>query len=84
MSPNQLNVQQTQLIYSLKYVGYNYQEATTFVIDRPNGSNDFLFLFFSSPVDMEINHIKIRTQPNAIVLFHPKQGHYYSDVEKNG
>lgn len=80
MSPNSINVQPTQPKYSLKYIGYNYQEAPTFVIDRPKGSNDFLFLFFSSPVDMEIDNIKIRTQPNAIVLFHPNQGHYYCDV----
>ena len=36
--------------WQLRAVGFDYRHAEDFVIDRPRGSGDFLFLHFSTPI----------------------------------
>lgn len=66
--------------YQLNYIGYDYKENDKFIIDRPNGSGDFLFLFFTTPVNILINGNMITTNPNALILFQPDCPQYYSNT----
>lgn len=66
--------------YELNFIGYNFIENNTFIIDRPKGSGNFLFLFFSTPVNILINGEMVTTKPNAIVLFQPDHPQYYSNT----
>lgn len=66
--------------YGLNYIGYNSNENNNFVINRPNGSGDFLFLFFTTPVSLLLNGQMVTTKPDAIVLFQPDYPQHYSNT----
>ncbi|MBC7960522.1 MAG: helix-turn-helix transcriptional regulator [Vallitaleaceae bacterium] len=68
------------MLYELKHIGYNYIEDNTFIIDRPYGSGNYLFLFFVTPVNILINGQIVKTRPGAIVLFEPNCPQYYSNT----
>lgn len=68
-------------MFSLHYVGYNYVEDHKFLIDRPDGASDYLFLLFSTPVNIKIDGKTILTQPNAMILFEPKYPQYYTNPD---
>lgn len=68
-------------MFTLHYSGYNYIEDNKFIINRPEGASDYLFLFFSTPINILIDNEIIRTQPNAMVLFEPKCPQYYFDPD---
>lgn len=63
--------------YKLNCIGYNYLESKKFVINRPNGSGDYLFLFFPTPVNILLQGQIVLTKPNAIIIFSPECPQYY-------
>lgn len=67
--------------YKLNCIGYNYSENNKFLINRPNGSGDYLFLFFASPVTILIQGKAVLTKPNAIIIFSPCCPQYYCNPE---
>jgi AraC-type DNA-binding domain-containing proteins len=66
--------------FKLNYIGYNYSENNSFIINRPNGSGDYLFLFFSTPVNILLQDQMVLTKPNAIIIFSPDFPQYYSNT----
>jgi AraC-like DNA-binding protein len=65
--------------FELNLVGYNYIEDQRFIINRPSGSSDFLFLFFSTPVDIFSGECLTRSKSNALILYSPEHPHSYSN-----
>ena len=65
-------------MYALDFIGYNYFETQKFIIDRPNGLGNYLFLFFISPVHILIDGQMITTKPFATVIFRPDTPQYYA------
>lgn len=66
--------------FELNYIGYNFIENNKFIIDRPKGSGDFLFLFFSTPVHILLDGQMVTTKPYAIILFQTDHPQYYSNT----
>lgn len=66
--------------YKLNYIGYNYSESKRLIINRPNGSGDYLFLFFTTPVNILLQGQMILTKPNAIIIFSPEFPQYYCNT----
>lgn len=65
----------------LSHCGYNTHNANYDVIDRPNGSGDYLFLYFIAPMKVTLNHHTTLTKPNACILYSPNARQYYGNVE---
>ncbi len=65
----------------LSLCGYNTHNANYDVIDRPNGSGDYLFLYFIAPMKVTLNHHTTLTKPNACILYSPNASQYYGNVE---
>jgi len=63
------------------YCGYNYKNPNYDLIDRPNGSGDYLFLLFLHPMRVRLHNEFIYTKPNACILFSPGAPQYYGKVE---
>jgi len=63
------------------YCGYNLRNPNYDLIDRPNGSGDYLFLLFLHPMRVRLNNEYIYTKPNACILFPPGAPQYYGKVE---
>lgn len=57
--------------FQLDYMGYNYKEEKTFIIDRPNGTDNYLFLHFLTEVILTIHGTTYVTKPGALVIFEP-------------
>lgn len=52
-------------------VRHNYPEMMGFKIHRPSGRKDYTFLHFEQKMTVEINGVKIITEPNACILYSP-------------
>ncbi len=61
----------------LKYIGSHYIEDKKFIVNRPNGSNDYLFLLFHSEVNMNIDGKTELLKPGSLVLFSPNANYCY-------
>ncbi|MBN2222292.1 MAG: helix-turn-helix transcriptional regulator [Vallitaleaceae bacterium] len=64
-------------MFQLSYIGYNYHENSDFVIHRPSGSGNYLFLLFKSEVDLILNEELQRLSPGAMILFDPHFPQFY-------
>ncbi|GMQ56171.1 AraC family transcriptional regulator [Vallitalea sediminicola] len=65
-------------IESLKYDG---KEKKGFIIDRSQGTDDYLFLHFKTPVNIYQQNEIIKIKPGACILFTPGTKHYFESNE---
>ena len=67
--------------FKIDGIGYNHKENTDFIVKRPNGSHNYLFLFFPTEVFMEIdNHIS-KVPANSFIIYSPDYPQlYYNDI----
>lgn len=56
------------------------RERIGFIVDRPNGTDDFVFLHFINPVDIRTGNRIIRTAPHACAIYTPHAPCYYESV----
>ena len=69
--------------WELRAVGFDYRHGADFVIDRPHGSGDFLFLHFSTPIRI-CDRTGERVQPaGTCILYAPEFPQWYRG-EKSG
>ncbi|HKM03329.1 MAG TPA: AraC family transcriptional regulator [Lachnospiraceae bacterium] len=61
----------------LKYIGCHYKEDTTFLIDRPEGSKDYLLLLFHSDIYVILNDQLEHLSPGSLILYSPNYPQYY-------
>ena len=58
-----------------------YPEAPPFKINRPLGTDNFTFLHFFYPVEINLNGEKIKTKPNAFLIYPPGMPQFFkSDI----
>lgn len=62
---------------SLTYIGCHFVENQDFIIHRPNGSSDYLFLLFHTEVYMWLDNKKKLLKPGALILFSPSASNHY-------
>jgi AraC family transcriptional regulator of arabinose operon len=63
-------------------IGIEVKHDRHFVIDRPHGSGDFLFLHFSTPIFILNNGRKIKEKENTCMLYTPGVPQWYSGIGK--
>lgn len=64
----------------VKYSEYMKQENDFRTINRPNGSGDWLFLYFPRPMRIVTNDEEIITEKNACILFAPTDMHFFEGI----
>ncbi|MDQ0112798.1 AraC family transcriptional regulator [Paenibacillus harenae] len=66
----------------IKRCGYNVMHEEGFVVDRPEGSGDYLFLLFRSKMEIESQGKRIVTEQNSYILFSKGSKQYYRVIEQ--
>lgn len=59
-------------------IGYNHIHDINFIVDRPNGCDNYLFLLIKSSAIFRINGEDIHVLPNSFMLYEPYIPQYYS------
>jgi hypothetical protein len=49
-------------------IRHEWPEKAGFVLDRPNGPSEYIFLHYFNPVDLLCKNEVIRTKPNACIV----------------
>ncbi|HOO78823.1 MAG TPA: AraC family transcriptional regulator [Lachnospiraceae bacterium] len=62
------------------YCNYNFSNPDYDVIDRPNGNQEYLFLYFQTPMEVRLNGTIYSAQPGACLLIPPHITVYYRAV----
>lgn len=64
-------------------IGYHHKHDQTFLIDRPNGAGDWLFLVIKSPAVFRIDGKDVHVKANSCILYTPEYPeYYYTDGEE--
>ncbi|MFP4975518.1 helix-turn-helix domain-containing protein [Paenibacillus sp. CN-4] len=66
----------------LKRCGSNVIHPEGFVVDRPNGSGDYVFLFFRSPMELKIQSQTGMIESNTFIIFNKNSSYFYRDAEQ--
>ncbi|WP_141504661.1 helix-turn-helix domain-containing protein [Paenibacillus luteus] len=66
----------------IKRCGYNVTHEEGFIVDRPEGSGDYLFLLFRSKMEIESQGKLMITEQNSYILFGKGSRQYYKVIEK--
>lgn len=69
-------------MFHLIYGDYNLKNKDFDKINRPNGSGDFLFLYFLTPMKVKLGNEIVITRENAFILYTPDYPQYYQAVRK--
>ena len=65
---------------STNYCNYNFSNPDYDIIDRPNGTVEYLFLYFQTPMKIRLDGHIITTVPGACILIPPNTPTYYQAV----
>ncbi|WP_167959332.1 helix-turn-helix transcriptional regulator [Anaerosporobacter faecicola] len=69
-------------MYKVNYCGYNMSNVDYDKIERPNGSGDYLFLHFMTPMKVKLaNSVEI-TKKNACILYSVGHKQEYQAIKK--
>ncbi len=69
-------------MFRLHYCDYDVSEAEGGRIYRPNGSGDYLFLYFTTPMKLYRQHRLELTKPGACILYTPDYFQHYEAVKE--
>lgn len=58
-------------------IGYNHKHTPDFLIDRPNGAGDWLFLIIKTPAVFRIGGLDRKVPKNSFILYTPEYPEYY-------
>lgn len=58
-------------------IGYNHSHDADFMINRPNGSGDYLLLLLKTPAVFTINGSDIETEPDCFILYREGTPQFY-------
>ena len=67
---------------AITYQGVNISHDAAFLVDRPQGSGDYVFIYFSTAVAL-LDHAGTRTtRPGACILYAPPQAQWSSPLTR--
>lgn len=69
-------------MFHATYCDYNRSNPDRDMIDRPNGSGDYLFLYFMTPMKVQLDAESIITKEGAFLLYSPGTAQIYQAVKK--
>lgn len=58
-------------------IGYHHKHESTFLIVRPNGAGDWLFLVIKTSAVFRIDGKDVNVQPDSYILYTPEYPEYY-------
>lgn len=64
-------------IFEVPYCGYNIRNPDYDIIDRPHGSDSYLFLYFKSSMNILIDNKKVLAGPGTMILYTPEYRQWY-------
>lgn len=65
----------------IESIGYNVKHCSDFEIRRPNGCDNYLFLFFTSEVYLKVDGRIVKASPNSFIIYTPKHPQFYYNYE---
>lgn len=68
--------------FSIQFCEYNYSNPDYDQIYRPNGSGDYLFLLFKTPMKVYLDKKLSISKENACILYAPGYEQYYKAVHR--
>lgn len=68
--------------FQINYCDYNHSNMDCDMINRPNGSGDYLFLYFLTPMKVYFGQEMTIAQKGAFLLFPPDSPQIYQAVKK--
>jgi len=74
-------VRTLQISYKIIRIDFERKEEKGFIIDRPNGTNDFLFIHFKSPVNLLQGDSIIKVEKGACWITTPNTRHWFEAAE---
>ena len=63
------------------YCHYNFSNPDYDIIDRPTGTDDYLFLYFLTPMKIRLHGHLVPAKPGACILIPPHTQTYYQAVK---
>lgn len=66
----------------LNRCGYNVIHPEGFTVDRPDGSGDYVFLFFRSKMELKIHSQAVLVEPNTFIIFNKNSPYFYQHAEQ--
>jgi len=68
-------------MFKLDYMGCDYHESVNSIIDRPHGSQNYLFIIFRSTIYIQINETKHLYPAGTCILYEPDFPQLYCQPE---
>jgi AraC family transcriptional regulator of arabinose operon len=68
-------------LIDLKRCGYHVIHPEGFTVDRPNGSGDYVFVFFRSRMELRIQSQTVFAEPNTFIIYNKNSPYFYRDAE---
>jgi AraC family transcriptional regulator of arabinose operon len=59
-------------------IGINFNHSNQFSIHRPNGSGDYLFIYFKTSALLWLNGVEINVEKNSVILFNKETPQNYT------
>jgi AraC-like DNA-binding protein len=69
-------------MYQVNYCGFNLSNPDYDMINRPNGSGDYIFLYFLTPMKVYLESETIITKKNACILYDINYMQKYCAIKK--
>lgn len=69
-------------MFEVRYCGYNIRNVDFDTIDRPNGAMEHLFIYFTSPMFIELDNIRIKAPVGSMIIYTPGYREWYHAVKK--
>lgn len=68
-------------MFTLKRCGSNVIHPEGMTIDRPEGSGDYVFVFFRSKMELRLQTRSVYAEPNTFIIYNRDSHYYYKDAE---
>ncbi len=69
-------------MFNVGYCGYNIRNVDYDTINRPDGSNDYLFLYFMAPMIIELDNNRINVPAESMIIYTPGHRQWYHAEKK--
>ena len=66
-----------EVYMKIRNIGYNHIHDADFIINRPNGSGDYMLLLLKTSTIFTFNHVDITTQPDSFILYNKNSPQHY-------
>lgn len=64
-------------MFDVRYCGYNIRNVDYDTIDRPNGAHENLFIYFTSPMIIELNNVRSKVPVGSMIIYTPGYREWY-------